>query len=248
MTSLGLGLGLSKQRPLKPVDFPLTIAQMGDWLDYRTNSSVSDGSPVDAWVGRKGLLNLAATGTERPVWADDDGDGRAAVQFDGVDDAPQGTVDTALLYGVTGDFEQWFVVKGLSVGADNRNLWRSDSPSGPATQTNSIFAQTTPRLFWYIPSGADLGFSNAVDIQDDNWHVVRCVRSGSTIDFMVDGVNIGTGFYTGTGTWITDVSPIYLGSGGVSQFWLGSYRHALFFTGLLDADTAAELTSYLTTA
>jgi hypothetical protein len=244
-----LSLALSPRSGTGAVEYPLSISLLGDWLDYRTAVGVGGGNPIDVWAGRKGLLALTASGTARPTCVANDGDGKAAAYFDGTDDSMNGTVNTALLYGVTGDFEQWFMVKGLSAGASSRNLWQSNSSLGPATQTNSIFAQTTPRIFWYSPSASEFNWSNAVDIQDDAWHLVRARKTGSTRSIFVDGVSIGMAGNAGAGTWINGMDTVNLGSsGGGGQYWLGGYRHALFFRGLLDDDTAAALTSYLLAA
>ena len=229
--------------PPRTVPFdPMNRAELSDWLDYRTLAATGDGNPFGTWAGRKGVITLSSTGTERLTYVADDGDGRAAASADGVDDHMDATIDNFTLYGSTGDFEQWGVVKGLSSGAGTRGLW----VSGGITQSNTVLAQTNPRLLWYCPTGGDLAISGAVDVQNDAWHVVRLVRNGSSRLFYVDGVLISTSTGLGAG-WTSGLDSFNLGLvSGV--FWLGSIRHCLFFTSLLDTDTADELLTYLQTA
>ncbi len=224
---------------------PLSISSMTEWFDYRTLASVGDGNPIGSWAGNKGLYTLAQSGTVRPTYVTDDGDGRAAAQFDMVNDCMSTSMNGTALYGSTGNFEVWAQVKGQSAGASS-NTWWSSFGTG---QNFNLFAQKPyPRLFVYAGSGSNYGWSNTTDIQDDAWHTVRVQFSGGVLSFYVDGSQVTTAFFNGQFAWSPGSATAYMGWDNASQYWGGSFRHMLFFNAHLDDATAAKLTTYLQTA
>ena len=242
MTSLGLGLGLSKQRPLAPAFNPMAISSMGEWFDIRTLAGTPDSDPVGSWAGRKGLYTAAATGSTRPTYVTDAGDGRGAVRFDGVDDTLQFAMTNGALWGPNGEYEFWAVVRSDGVTSAVNALIRSFG----TTQTISLSCQNTPRLLWY--STNQLAFSDNVDVQDGDWHVLRYRKTASAMDFFVDGVQIATAYPGSGGAWDTGADLAFIGSGGGFDYWPGDMRHVMTFTAPLADLTAEVLTEYLTTA
>lgn len=217
---------------------PLEIAALGEWFDFRLLSAgLVDGDPIDSLTGRKGVYTLEQTGTARPTWAADDGDGFAAMQFDGVDDNLACTIDNYTLYGSTGSYEIWFVLKGLSAGLTDRGYWGSNF----GTRATALRAITSPnRLSWLDGAG---GTSDTANIQDDQWHIVRHVSTAGQKKWVVDGVDYVV--TTIPGGWPSGVDFAKLGFDWSSNYWHGSIRHAMFFTEPLDNATAGKMATYL---
>lgn len=222
---------------------PLSIENLGEWFDYRTLAGVGDGNPVSSWAGRKGLYTAAASGTARPTYAVNVGDGRAGLTFDGVDDALQFPLNVGDMWGPNGSYEAWFVVRNDTVGSTITTLFSQNFSVG--TTINIALQPSIPRLNW--STGAIANYSLSLDLQNSAWHVIRLTKSGANWRLFVDGVEIIFEFPSlGAGTWNTGDIPAWIG--GFSDFWQGGYRHFLSFKAPLDDDTAAALTSYLATA
>ncbi len=220
---------------------PLGIGSLTDWLDYRPVAASGNGNPVSTWTGRKGVLVMTASGTSRGTWVDNDGDGRGAVQFDGVNDLLAATISNAALYGTTGDFEIWTFTRLSATQAYNGALWTSEG------STNQMGCRTTSssNLQVFIPNGAQL-INVSATMQDDVWHVLRIQKQGASRLIQLDGTTIYNAS-TVAGTYGTGSDILYLG-GGFGHYMAGGYRHWLAFNSPLDNTTAAQLTSYLTSA
>jgi hypothetical protein len=220
------------------------IAAMSEWFDYRTLSAVGDGNPISSWAGKRGLYTLTASGSARPTFATDDGDGRSSAQFDGVDDVLSTLISNFDLYGSTGDFEIWVVVRGSSSSLPKAGIWWG----GGETQNVVIDAGVSPpTMFFQTPGDSTFPISGAANVCDDAWHVVRVVRMGTHRLIWVDGMLIST-FTDISGTWSAGQDVILIGNDPNAHYWLGGIRHALAFKAPLNETTAAHLTSYLLTA
>lgn len=243
MLGLAINKGLSMSAPEireeEAVFDPLSISALTEWFDYRTLSAAGDGNPVSSWAGRNGLYSLVQSGTARPAYAADEGDGKASVRFDGVNDSMTCVIDNSELYGADGEFECWFVIKGTpTANIVNDFFLTAGSP------TVTFQAQPSQhRVNFYVSAQACYG--NLKDVQDSEWHVIRIKRTAAGVDLFVDGASIGFNVF-GSQAWSAGSGTAYLG--GRENFWAGSFRHALFTSSPLDDDTAAQLTSYLTAA
>lgn len=243
MLALAINKGLSISAPEireKGAEFdPLSLSGLAEWFDYRTLSAVGDGNAVSSWAGRNGRYTLAQSGTARPTYTADGGDGKASVQFDGVDDSMTCVVTNSGLHGPDGQFESWFVLKGRpTANVVNDFFLTAGSP------TVTFQAQPSQhRVNFYVSTQSCFG--NVKDVQDDEWHVIRIKRTAEEAGLFVDGASIGFNVF-GSQAWSNGSGTAYLG--GREALWAGSFRHALFTTSPLDDATAALLTSYLTAA
>lgn len=220
---------------------PASITQKGVWFDWRTLAAVGDGNPVSTWVDRNGLYTAENSGTARPTFVADDGDGKGAVLYDAVNDNLQFAATNADLWGPDGYLEMWCVVKIPAAAAGNENFFNSAFLTGTAVS----FTDNPSSTRWYFGIGGQTAYGSALDTHDDTWHVMRFVNSSSGQQWWVDGVNIGTVTF-GSLSWNAGDCLGYLG--GSAGAWQGKMRHFLSFKAPLDDDTAAALTSYLTDA
>lgn len=220
---------------------PLGIAKLSEWWSIDSLAAVGDGNPISSWVGEKGVYTLGNTGTARPTYDADDGDGKPSVDFDSVDDVLTQTINSFTLYGSTGNFEIWFVLKGLSAGAGFHGIYGQNF----ITQAMGVYASVVPNVVWRTPNLQD-AISGSIDIQDDAWHILRLVRDGTAKSFYLDGVFVNT-ITTASPSWSNGNDTFNLGSDAAfsGTFWNGGMRHVLFFTAPLDAGEAASMQTYL---
>ena len=220
---------------------PLTIPSLTEWFDYRTLASVGNGNPIGSWAGNKGLYTLAQSGTARPTYVTDDGDGRAAAQFDGVNDGLDASITNSALFGGSGDYEFWIVARLAVTQSYSGGLFTS---SGVSNQIGLNAANSTT---CNLPmSHGSVQVNPSAALLDDFWHVIRCSKSGARRVMEVDGVSVydastSVGPY-GTGADIFQMGQ-YFGA-----YMTGAYRHWMAFNTPLDNTTAANLTTYLQSA
>lgn len=236
---LSLSLQLNSPRFGVPYN-PLDIPSMGEWFDYRSVASVGDGNPASSFAGKKGLYTATASGTERPTYVADSGDGRGALMFDGVNDKLSFYATNANLYGPDGNFEIWWVVKIPAAITAGSNFWNS----GFGTGTSIALVDNPTSNRWYFGVGGQTSYGNTQGTHDDAWHVLRLVINSSGNQWYVDGVSIGANVF-GSFTWNSGSVLANIGGDGN---WTGSLRHLMTFKAPLDATTAADLTSYLQAA
>lgn len=216
---------------------PLGIGVMSEWFDIGAVVGLANGDPAGAWAGRKGLYTLTSAGTVRPTYATNDGDGKAALQFDGVNDYLNASISNAALFGATGDFEIWMRVK---ISALQGTLYGLLSSAGSTNNIN-VFGNSSSVHFTAPTASQEVVGSAA--LYDGAWHTLRLARYGARRLIHLDG----TALYDATttaGTYATGADALYLGTWN-GAYTLGSFRHVMFFTAALDDPTAAVLTSYL---
>lgn len=237
---LGFGLSfahaLGTQNVLQQPFDPLNLGEMSEWFDFRTLTGSADGDPVSSWVGRRGLYTLAQTGTARPTWKADDGDGSASISMDGVDDSLGTGINNELLFGTTGDMEIWLVIKLPPVPA-----------AGVFTSTgisNQIGLNTGAEnaTLSLCHGSVSITFPTAL-LADNGWHVLRLMKSGARRAVAIDGSTVYDST-TSAGPYVTGDDALNLG------YYFGSYgvvgfRHWLAFTEPLSDAVSAALTSYL---
>lgn len=238
-----LSLSLQLNSPRFGVSYnPLDIPSMGEWFDYRVLAGTSDGAPVGSWEGRKGLYTAASDGTERPTFVGDAGDGKGALLFDGVNDRSYFNATNADLYGPDGYFEMWCVVKiPASVTVDSQ-FFLSGFGTGTAVSATDNPVSTR----WTFGGSGLFSYLKPQDTHDDVWHVLRFVTSPGGVTWFVDGEEIGVDATLGDFSYNAGSTTAFIGNSVGT--WNGMLRHFLTFKSPLDADTAAALTSYLTTA
>jgi len=218
---------------------PLSIASLTEWFDYRTLVGVGDGNPIDAWSGRKGLYTLTASGTTRSTYAADDGDGKAAAQFDSVNDRMLTTVDNFTLYGSSGDYEVWTYTKqGSPLSGTSGWVSTADSASNGVQM-----AANSGALFIWSPNYPGDQSLVSIGLFDSAWHLIRFSKQGARRVVQVDGSTVFDST-TSAGTLAAGSNSLILGEWN-GNYMLGSYRQALFLNSVVDDETAAKLTSYL---
>lgn len=217
---------------------PIDISSLSEWFDYRVNGALASGDPVGSWAGKKNVYTLTASGTSRPTWTADDGDGRPAILLDGVNDALACGILNSVLFGTTGSFEFIFVAKLSSV---QNNLGGYFSSTGITNQIGASAYQDTSLVF-------SMGGSSyfGVALWDNTWHVIRCKKDGSRRVVEIDG-SVVYDNTTIAGPYGTGLDTLAIGE-YFGQRMTGSFRHWMAFTEPLDDATAAALTTYLTTA
>lgn len=214
---------------------PLDLAALSEWFSIESLAAVGDGNPISSWVGEKGVYTLGASGTTRPTYAADDGDGLPSAQLDGVDDAMEQNINNTVLFGATGDaYEAWFVIR-LTAGA-TRGIF------GAYGVSNQLSAQASTSIQWNAPNGA-VAVTVANDMRDDAWHVLRLNKNGTNRIIALDGVTIYNASTT-AGTYGNGADILFLGNyfGTMMQ---GAVRHMLFTTDALTAPDALALQTYL---
>lgn len=213
---------------------PLDIAKLSEWFSIESLAAVGDGNPISSWVGEKSLWTLGASGTARPTYEADDGDGQPAATFDAVDDKLVSTalVNTSLVFGSTGDCESWAVVRSTG----DRGFFGT---GGGAGMGSYLFGAAV-----YLDSpGAAERIAAASGINDGSWHVLRLAKTGARRIIQADGVTIYDAS-TVAGTWTLGNLVMVLGDTG-SLLFLGAVRHLLTFTDLLTADEVSDMQTYL---
>jgi hypothetical protein len=221
-----------------PIVFtPLAISKLTNWWNVEDLAAVGDGNPVDTWTSNVGALAMAQTGTNRPTYVANDGDGKPKVDFDGVDDYLNVTSTNGAVYGANDSFEIWMVVKGTS-GATFTGLWTS----GGITQGVSIKWQNTPRGLFYTPGGK-LTISNSLNLHDDAWHTLRVTQNGATRNFYLDGTLVGNASTDSAGGWNTGSDVFKIGSTD-DAVWDGGQRHVFVFNDPLSAAEVTQMNAF----
>lgn len=218
---------------------PMELTAMGEWWDIRTLAGLADSDPVGSWAGNKSLYTLTQTGTARPMYAADEGDGHPGVLFDGVDDSMGCVISNADLFGTTGDMEIWLVIRmplvpvgGIftSTGISNQIGLLGGSPNATLPLCNGSVSITFP----------------TADMADNAWHVIRLMKSGARRVVAIDGQSVYDST-TSSGPYSTGADILNLG------YYFGTYgqvrfRHFLAFTEVLSEQEALDLDTYLRTA
>lgn len=232
----------SNTRGGAPAFVPTDIASLAEWWSITSLAAVGDGNPIDSWVGEKAVYTVSATTTARPTYDANDGDGKPAAQFDGVDDVLGGVIDNTVIYG-SGTYELWFVVKGLSSGAGSRGFFGTNNMS----QARWTRVDTSPKMEVQLQAtGSPVAASGSLDVQDDGWHVVRLVQSGTTYKFYLDGSLINAdGPFTFSVPSGNDQLKIGISTSAGPAPWNGGIRHVMAFNDALSAENAAALQTYL---
>lgn len=218
---------------------PLLITSLNAWWSIDSLVAVGDGNPISSWADKKAALAVVSTLTARPTYVANAGDGKPAVNYDGVNDylglSAGNTITNATWWG-SGSYEIWALVCGRSVGAGTKGLFTS----GGITQNRAILAQTNPRVLF---DDNGYAFSGSLNLQNDVWHVLRVSQSGSSVSFYLDGSLVNTVTRTPRVPSGTDI--IYVGD--MTNFWNGYMRHVLTFNAVLSSTDAASLTGLLNT-
>lgn len=223
---------------------PLADSRLTDWLDYRTLAAVGDMNPIDSWTGRKGMLTAVQSGTARPTKLADDGDGRASVSFNGVNNWIRGDLTYGTIFGSTGDMEVWSVARFNSTqGYSSVGLFDSYG----STSSNVIFA---------VVSSTDLALAMTtssfvlptVALWDNAWKVIRMMKTGARRVIQVNGTTIYDATTSAGSYDPADTGYLRLGSWQALYAMTGAQRHWMAFDAPLDDATAAKLNSYLQTA
>lgn len=237
MMALGLSLGLPFGGG--SVWDPTAISSLTAWFDYRKLASVGNSNPISSWADNQGLYTLTQSGTARPTYASNDGDGKPAAQFDGVNDTMTASILNSALYGSTGDLEIWYRFKISSAQSVN---WGTSFSWGT---TNNIGVYGNSNLVIGRAPTASNDVSCTGHVVDSTWHVLRFQKSGSSRLIALDGTTIYNASTT-TGTYGTGADTLMLMwcNGGYTA---GSLRHALFFKAPLDSTTAGKLLTFLQT-
>lgn len=245
-----IGLGHSLTLALAPQGVmgagfdPLTLPTLSEWFDYRTLLETSNGDPVDEWAGRMGLYTLTAVaGTARPTFVADDGDGKAALQFDGVDDVMKvsSLIDNYTLYGTTGDTEVWIVLRADPTPATGGMIFCTIG----ATNQVLLDYNSSNVSRWCFPHGTEAAsFSGLID---NAWHVLRFTKTGGHRSIQIDGATIHDST-SSAGTYTTGPDAFILGCVDFEPGLMGGVRHWMSFTSPLDDATAASLNTYLQSA
>jgi hypothetical protein len=238
MMALGLALGLPFGGASAVWD-PTAISSLTAWLDYRKLASVGDSQPIRSWTDNMGLLTLTQSGTACPTYAVNDGDGKPAAQFDGVNDTITTTISNSALYGSTGDLEIWYRFKISSAQSVD---WGLSLSSGT---TNSIGVYGNASYVFGRAPTVSQNVYGAGAVVNSTWHVLRFQKSGSSRLIALDGTTIYSGT-TSAGTYGTGADALTMMTiNGV--YTKGSLRHALFFNAPLDSTTAGKLLTFLQT-
>lgn len=220
----------------------MNITELSEWFDFRT-LLLANGDPVDSWGGRRALYTLTASGTEKPMYVMDDGDGNPALQLDGVDDRMTGetAISNAALFGTTGDFEVWIVARLDTTQEIGGGYFHSTG----ITNQIGFYAESPMLTTLSIPTGSE-NVQTAIPLWDDSWHVIRLAKTGASRLVQVDGVTMYQ-VTTTAGTYGTGADVLRLGD-YFSYRMTGAYRHWLAMTAPLDDAAAAALTTYLEAA
>lgn len=240
MPALGTALGTPFCAPAAFT--PLSIPSLTEWFDYRTLASVGNGNPISSWAGSKGLYTLTQSGTARPTYAANDGDGRAAAQFDSVNDRILSTVDNYMLYGSAGNYEVWTYIKQ---GAPGTGTGGFVSTADYASNGVQMAANASTLLVWSPNYPGDQTLITT-SLLDSSWHLIRFSKQGARRIVQIDGTTVSDAT-TSAGTLASGSNSLILGEWN-GNYMLGSYRQALFFNNIVDDTTAAKLTSYLLAA
>lgn len=220
----------------RPVYTPLSLASLTEWFDITSLAAVGNGNPISAWVGSKGLMILSGAGTLRPTYTSNDGDGRPAAVWDGVDDTIIAAgVNSANIYGSTGDCETWAVVRCT---AGNRGFFSTNGASGMGSY---LF---TAGVYLDSPSAAQR-IASATGINNGSWRVLRLAKTGARRVLQAEGSTLYDASTT-AGTWATGTANWSVGDIAGVKF-TGSIRHLLTFNSFLTDAEAAALNTYLAT-
>lgn len=221
---------------------PLTIPSLTEWFDYRTLASVGNGNPVSSWQGNKSVYTLTQTGTPRPTYVSNAGDGKAGVQFDSVNDFMSATVTNFGLYGSTGNYEAWTFVNQSAPGIGSSGWLASADYANNGVQ----MAANSSSLFIWSPTYPTDQTVVSTSLFDSSWHLIRFSKNGARRIVQIDGTTVFDST-TSAGTMVDGSNSVILGTWN-GNFLLGYYRQALFFGDVLDSTTAAQLTTYLQSA
>jgi hypothetical protein len=218
---------------------PLDLAALSEWWKIESLSAVGNGNPISSWVGEKGVYTLTASGTARPTYVTNDGDGNPALQTDGVDDTLLAVVNRDVMFSQTAG-EQWFVIRP-------RSLVGIQGIGGYGNAVGNYFVSFYLAATLYLDApdnGANRTTVSAPSGWLDNWHVVRLVWNGTNRQIWVDGVQLVSA--TKVITDIPNISQTFrIGVSPGAGLGVYSYRHALTFTSLVSTADALALTAYL---
>ena len=214
---------------------PEQLAALTNWWTVEDLATVGDGNPASSWTSRVGGIALANTGTGRPTYEANDGDGKASLLFDGVDDSLFLQVSNAALLGTTGDYEWWFVYR--AVDSVESGLFCCTDINN---QNGTVVRPTN--LTMSAPLGAQ-NITVSCSPLGNVWRIIRCAKEGARRIVELDGVSIYDAS-TSAGTYGTGNDILKMGD-YFSQYLNGALRHALFFNDVLGTDEALELYDYL---
>jgi hypothetical protein len=218
---------------------PLSISSLTEWFDIASLAAVGNNNPVSSWAGNKSVYTLTGSGTARPTYVANDGDGNPAVQTDGVDDTLITAVNRDVMFSLTAG-EQWFVIRPRSLVG-----FQGIGGYGNGSDNYFVAFYLAATLFLDAPdNGANRTTVSAPSGWLDNWHVVRLVWNGTNRQIWVDGVQLVSATKV-----ITDIpntaQNFRLGLASGAGYGVYSYRHALTFNALLTTDEALAITNYL---
>ncbi|OYW74627.1 MAG: hypothetical protein B7Z37_16895 [Verrucomicrobia bacterium 12-59-8] len=235
-----LSLALAPQGPVTPAFDPRNIATLSEWFDFRVLAGAADGDPIGELAGRKGLYTLTASGIARPTWATNDGDGFPSVLYDGENSTMHAAISNEALFGTTGNFEFWLVVR---LAASQIRFAGCFGSSYSSDQVGLSFSEDAGVLSM---SDYSVNVEFESSLWDDSWHVIRCSKNGASRLVQFDGTTIYSAS-TSAGSYVTGPADLFVGF-SFGFYMNGAVRHWLATTAPLDDATAALLNSYLEAA
>ncbi len=163
--------------------------------------------------------------------------GNDMAQNGGMDNSNQttGYIGRALNFDGGGDFLGTSTITGYTtIGNYTMTAWfYNSSQSG----WSNFYSHTTTGDYdpQFALNGADLVVYDGATISggtltaDNKWHRVDFVRTGSTLNFYIDGAFFGTGTHSDT---VSTPSEVYIGNSGSSQteYWSGDMDEIRFST------------------
>lgn len=173
---------------------PLTLAQLVAWWSIE-DLALADGAQVASWTDRvQGWVATQATASARPLYYQNDGDGKPKVRPDAYDDQLVVHVASDWLDFFPGDKKElWVVCKHRTdVQYVNYNQWPAWIRSGSSAQviTGQMNYGDT-RLYAYMPGqtpGTDASSTPQPVPWYDRWHVLRLAQHGHSYVIEVNGV------------------------------------------------------------
>lgn len=231
-----LGTGGGGGAPFDPVNLPGL-----EWLyeaDMTGADLVLSGSDVTTW-GLASLIQFTeALGSKRPEFVADDGDGKEAVRFDGIDDSLRKTSLT-----VSSSFTSMHVSRNSKTNAQITEHGDAD----PGFYNG--FVSTVAASFFRVDRGANQStFSISIDGTDDVWRLWVQEHNGTHASHQayIDGVIQTRIPSTSDDIGISDITrTMSLGAeNGTARFQQGAQRFGLLCSPMLSAQDRIDASNY----
>lgn len=172
---------------------PKTIPGLTLWLDAADASTITIATGVSTWKDKSGNgFNVAqATGSRQPTYTTNLQSGLPGIVFDGVSYVMGGSSNSVLMDPELGYMSIFVVNKCVAAtvgyGAGKGRLNGTGSSAGWAQGNNSGALQ----LQAGTSTPATIGSSNTISTPESNASVKEWYFTGSTLDYLKDGVALG---------------------------------------------------------